>query len=208
MGMPQSFQLRVLAARPLPRPWRKRLNAVCPKWIVLPGRDYAQPPSRANEGLLVNHRHQGMPPNRSARKNASRRIKPSNWKRRVAERTPWTLPARMTRLRQFAWAASHDPPGNPSHGASSYSQWIAKTYVPPGSRAPKPRCSQFVQDSATRMGGLLAALRQYIYISESGEPGDRPRSIAMRFFTRALSNLEGTNRGGGSVCGMRSVTLL
>jgi light-regulated signal transduction histidine kinase (bacteriophytochrome) len=86
--------------------------------------------------------------------------------RRVAERTV-ELTRSNDALRQFAWAASHDLQ-EPIRMVLSYSQWIAR------SAREKLDVSEsemlgIVHENASRMGSLLAALRQYIYISESGE---------------------------------------
>ena len=86
--------------------------------------------------------------------------------KRVAERT-----AELTRsneaLRQFAWAASHDLQ-EPIRMVLSYSQWLEKSA---GAKL-DPRENDmlhFVRENADRMSALLGALRQYIFISESGD---------------------------------------
>ena len=107
--------------------------------------------------------------------------------KRVAERT-LDLTRSNEALRQFAWAASHDLQ-EPIRMVLSYSQWIAKTSA---SRLESGEAEmlQFVQESATRMGSLLAALRQYIYISESGD--QETTSVECDAVVRtALSNLKG-----------------
>lgn len=86
--------------------------------------------------------------------------------KRVAERT-----ADLTRsneaLRQFAWAASHDLQ-EPTRMVLTYAEWIARNASGKlGERESEMlRC---VQENGLRLQALLSALRQYIYISESGD---------------------------------------
>jgi PAS domain S-box-containing protein len=86
--------------------------------------------------------------------------------RRVADRT-----AELTRsneaLRQFAWAASHDVQ-EPTRMVVSYSQWLARSAAARLETA-ELEMLQFIEKNAERMQTLLAGLRQYIYISESGD---------------------------------------
>lgn len=106
--------------------------------------------------------------------------------RRVAERTT-ELTRSNEALRQFAWAASHDLQ-EPIRMALSYSQWIAK------SAAGKLDASEtdmlhVVHENASRMATLLAALRQYIYISETGDQALAPIDCNAAVRT-ALQHLE------------------
>lgn len=86
--------------------------------------------------------------------------------RRVTERT-----AELTRsneaLRQFAWAASHDLQ-EPIRMVMSYSQWLRKSALSKLDTR-EAEMLETVQQNGTRMQTLLGALRQYIYISESGD---------------------------------------
>jgi PAS domain S-box-containing protein len=86
--------------------------------------------------------------------------------RRVGERT-----AELTRsneaLRQFAWAASHDLQ-EPIRMVLSYSEWVVRSTA--GKLDPSEvEMLGIIQENGARMEALLAALRQYIFISESGE---------------------------------------
>jgi len=107
--------------------------------------------------------------------------------KRVAERT-----ADLTRsneaLRQFAWAASHDLQ-EPTRMVLTYAEWIARS----ASHKLESReldMLQCVQHNGARLQALLSALRQYIYISESGggEWGSVDCNQALQI---ALHNLEG-----------------
>jgi light-regulated signal transduction histidine kinase (bacteriophytochrome) len=107
--------------------------------------------------------------------------------RRVAERTV-ELTRSNEALRQFAWAASHDLQ-EPIRMVLSYSQWVAKSA---GHKlAPtEAEMLDFVHENASRMASLLGALRQYIYISESGEQSFAPIDCNAVIRT-ALLHLEG-----------------
>lgn len=86
--------------------------------------------------------------------------------KRVQERT-----ADLTRsneaLRQFAWAASHDLQ-EATRMILSYSQWIDKSA---GATLDTENLERLkcVQENGARLQTMLAALRQYIFISESGD---------------------------------------
>lgn len=85
--------------------------------------------------------------------------------KRVAERT-----ADLTRsneaLRQFAWAASHDLQ-EATRMVLIYSQWIGRSGANlDEENSERLRC---IQENGARLQSLLAGLRQYIFISESGD---------------------------------------
>jgi PAS domain S-box-containing protein len=86
--------------------------------------------------------------------------------KRVEERT-----ADLTRsneaLRQFAWAASHDLQ-EATRMILTYSQWILRSA---GERLDAENRERLacVEENGARLQTLLAALREYIYISESGD---------------------------------------
>lgn len=107
--------------------------------------------------------------------------------RRVAERT-----ADLTRsneaLRQFAWAASHDLQ-EPTRMVLTYAQWVAKTA---GSKLDEQELEMLncVRENGSRLQTLLGALRQYIYISESGDEQWKTVDCGSAVHT-AMSNLEG-----------------
>ncbi len=107
--------------------------------------------------------------------------------RRVAERT-----ADLTRsneaLRQFAWAASHDLQ-EPTRMVLTYAQWVAKTAASKLD-AQELEMLNCVHENGLRLQTLLSALRQYIYISESGD--EQWKAVDCNTAVRtALSNLEG-----------------
>lgn len=107
--------------------------------------------------------------------------------RRVAERT-MELTRSNEALRQFAWAASHDLQ-EPLRMVLSYSQWVAKSALAKLD-ASESEMLDFVHENASRMANLLAALRQYIYISESGDQS--VTSVDCNVVVRtALLHLEG-----------------
>jgi light-regulated signal transduction histidine kinase (bacteriophytochrome) len=70
-------------------------------------------------------------------------------------------------LRQFAWAASHDLQ-EPIRTVVTYSQWLAQIMNGNlGSRESKMLAT--IEQHAARLNQLLAALRQYIQVSDSGQ---------------------------------------
>lgn len=86
--------------------------------------------------------------------------------RRVAERTA-DLERSNDALRQFAWAASHDLQ-EPTRMVLAYSQWLGKSAI---SKLTDDETEMLacVEDNSRRLQALLEALREYIYISESGD---------------------------------------
>jgi len=107
--------------------------------------------------------------------------------RRVAQRTS-DLMRSNDALRQFAWAASHDLQ-EPTRMMVAYSQWLGRSA---GGKLDEKECEMLecVEENGRRLQGLLAALREYIYISESG---DEPwRDVDCNAVVRTvLANLEG-----------------
>ncbi|MCU1335097.1 MAG: sensor hybrid histidine kinase [Bryobacterales bacterium] len=86
--------------------------------------------------------------------------------KRVAERTA-ALRYSNEALRQFAWAASHDLQ-EPIRTVVTYSQWLAKIMNGNlGVRESKMLAT--IEQHASRLNQLLAALRQYIQVSDSGQ---------------------------------------
>jgi len=85
---------------------------------------------------------------------------------RVADRTA-DLTRSNNALRQFAWAASHDLQ-EPTRMVLTYSQWLAKSA---GGKlgAEELEMLGYIEGNGKRLQTLLGALRQYIYISESGD---------------------------------------
>ena len=107
--------------------------------------------------------------------------------RRVAERTT-ELTRSNEALRQFAWAASHDLQ-EPTRMVLTYAQWVAKTA---GSKLDQQELEMLncVRENGSRLQTLLGALRQYIYISESGDEQWKAVDCAAAVRS-AMSNLEG-----------------
>ena len=85
---------------------------------------------------------------------------------RVAERTAG-LRYSNEALRQFAWAASHDLQ-EPIRTVVTYSQWLSQIMNGNlGTRESKMLAT--IEQHATRLNQLLAGLRQYIQVSDSGQ---------------------------------------
>lgn len=107
--------------------------------------------------------------------------------KRVAERTA-DLMRSNDALRQFAWAASHDLQ-EPTRMVLAYSQWLGKSARPKLIDKERDMLDR-VEGNARRLQGLLGALRDYIFISESA---DEPwRQVDCNVVMRsALANLEG-----------------
>jgi PAS domain S-box-containing protein len=107
--------------------------------------------------------------------------------KRVAERTA-DLVRSNDALRQFAWAASHDLQ-EPARMVLAYSQWLEKTA---GAKLTEQEESMLtcIEENGQRLQALLEALREYIYISESGD--ERRTTIDCNAVLKnVLANLEG-----------------
>jgi len=86
--------------------------------------------------------------------------------KRVAERTA-ALRYSNDALRQFAWAASHDLQ-EPIRTVATYAQWLSQiTEGKLGARESKMLAT--IDQHSSRLNQLLAALRQYIQVSDSGQ---------------------------------------
>ncbi|MBV8834676.1 MAG: response regulator [Acidobacteriaceae bacterium] len=107
--------------------------------------------------------------------------------KRVAERTVGLMRSNDA-LRQFAWAASHDLQ-EPTRMVLAYSQWLKRSAT--GKLSDKERDMLVcVEENGRRLQALLGALREYIYISETGdEPWTTVDCNAI--VETALANLEG-----------------
>jgi PAS domain S-box-containing protein len=107
--------------------------------------------------------------------------------KRVAVRTH-ELTQSNTALQQFAWAASHDLQ-EPIRTVLSYSQWLSQTLN--GSLGEREtKMMQMIEEHANRMHQLLAALRQYVHVSESGQQEWKEVDCNTALKT-AISTLEG-----------------
>jgi len=86
--------------------------------------------------------------------------------KRVTERTA-ALRYSNEALRQFAWAASHDLQ-EPIRTVATYSQWLSQIMNGNlGARESKMLAT--IEQHASRLNQLLAGLRQYIQVSDSGQ---------------------------------------
>lgn len=150
-------------------------------------------PFESDEGLLITTAIRDA----TDQVQAEERIRRINLEleRRVAERT-MELTRSNEALRQFAWAASHDLQ-EPIRMVLSYSQWVAKSALEKLETAEREMLD-VVHENAERMGTLLAALRQYIYISESGEQALAAVDCNIVLRT-ALLHLEGIIAESGTV---------
>ncbi|HEX4747957.1 MAG TPA: ATP-binding protein [Bryobacteraceae bacterium] len=107
--------------------------------------------------------------------------------KRVAERTA-DLMRSNDALRQFAWAASHDLQ-EPMRMVLAYSQWLGKSI---NSKLDEKEQNMLacVEQNGRRLQALLEAIREYIYISESGD--EQWTTVDCNGVVRnALANLEG-----------------
>src|SRR5579872_480792 len=162
----------------------KRVSAICQNGASFPA-EITSSPFVTGEGLLVTTAIRDA----TVQVQSEEKIRRINQEleRRVNERT-----AELTRsneaLRQFAWAASHDLQ-EPIRMVMAYTQWVDRLA---GSKLDKRETEmlQFVHENGARMQTLLAALRQYIYISESGDQEWAPIDCGSAVHV-AVSNLEG-----------------
>lgn len=99
---------------------------------------------------------------------AEARIQKTNLEleKRVAERTA-ALRYSNEALRQFAWAASHDLQ-EPIRTVATYSQWLSQI-MEGNLGARESKMLGTIEQHASRLNQLLAALRQYIQVSDTGQ---------------------------------------
>jgi len=114
--------------------------------------------------------------------------------RRVTERTA-ALTYSNEALRQFAWAASHDLQ-EPIRTILSYSQWFAESNPQIQSQR-EGQMLEIIQQQASRLFRLLAALQQYIQVAESGESHWTPVDCNAAV-EAAASNLSGMIQESGA----------
>lgn len=140
-----------------------RHNAVRRDGDIFPV-EITRSPFESDEGLLITTAIRDA----TEQVEAEERIRRINLEleKRVAERT-----ADLTRsneaLRQFAWAASHDLQ-EATRMVLTYSQWIGRSAGQNLDQQNLERLDR-VQENGARLLNLLAALRQYIFISESDD---------------------------------------
>lgn len=120
-------------------------------------------PFDSSEGLLITTAIRDA----TEQAEAEERIRRINLEleKRVDERTADLMRSNEA-LRQFAWAASHDLQ-EATRMVLTYSQWLLRAIgdkLDPDNRE-RLEC---VEENGARLQTLLAALREYIYISESG----------------------------------------
>jgi hypothetical protein len=107
--------------------------------------------------------------------------------KRVAERTADLIRSNDA-LRQFAWAASHDLQ-EPTRMVLAYSQWLGKSSSSKLDEKEQNMLAS-VEQNGRRLQALLEAIREYIYISESGD--EQWTMVDCNSVVRnALANLEG-----------------
>lgn len=139
-----------------------RHTAICRNGEVFPA-EITSSPFESEEGLLITTAIRDA----TEQVEAEEKIRRINFEleKRVAERT-----ADLTRsneaLRQFAWAASHDLQ-EPSRMVLTYAQWMRRSVGPTLDEQNSQRL-QHIEQNGLRLQTLLAALREYIFISESG----------------------------------------
>ena len=124
----------------------------------------------------------------TAQVEAEERIRQINveLERRVADRT-MALTRSNDALRQFAWASSHDLQ-EPVRTVLAYSQWLGQ-HAAASLDEKATRMLQTIENNAEHMHGLLGALRQYIFISESTDEQWKPVDSNQALRT-ALFNVE------------------
>jgi PAS domain S-box-containing protein len=107
--------------------------------------------------------------------------------KRVSERTA-DLMRSNDALRQFAWAASHDLQ-EPTRMVLAYSQWLGKSAISKLTEKEQNMLA-YVEQSSRRLQDLLEAIREYIYISESGD--EQWTTVDCNVMVhKALANLQG-----------------
>lgn len=176
-------------------PVETRLRAVTGSGERFPV-EITRSPFESQEGLLVTTAIRDATEQAQAEERI-RRIN-SELERRVAERTT-DLTRSNEALRQFTWAASHDLQ-EPTRMVLTYAQWVAKTAASKLD-AQEIEMLKCVLENGGRLQMLLAALRQYIYISESGDEDWKLIDFNAAVQT-AISNLEGMigDSGAAVVC--------
>ena len=150
------------ALAPAPLLTEKRLTAVRRDGSTFPARITRSPFQSSGVWLITTAIRDA-----TEQVEAEARIRKANaeLEKRVAERTA-ALTYSNEALRQFAWAASHDLQ-EPIRTVLSYSQWLASGDAET-SQESRERMLGIIQDHACRLYELLAALRQYIQVSELG----------------------------------------
>jgi PAS domain S-box-containing protein len=155
--------------------------------------DISLSPLQIEEGLLITSVIRDI----SERRKVEEKIRRLNaeLEERVARRTA-ELSRSNDALRQFAWAASHDLQ-EPLRMVVAYSQWLSKNH---GNEL-KGEARQFldyITTGGTRMNNLLAALRDYMQVTDSGVE-ELTSTNAGESLRLALSNLQSGVEESGAV---------
>jgi PAS domain S-box-containing protein len=146
--------------------------------------DISLSPLQTEEGLLITSVIRDI----GERRKAEEKIRRLNMEleERVAIRTA-ELSRSNNALRQFAWAASHDLQ-EPLRMVVAYSQWLARDHghqLDENGRL----FLDYIVTGGTRMNNLLAALRDYMQVSDAGGE-ELTRTDSENSLKLALSNLQ------------------
>jgi PAS domain S-box-containing protein len=150
-------------------------------------------PLQTEEGLLITSVIRDI----SERRKSEEKIRRLNaeLEERVASRTAELIRSNDA-LRQFAWAASHDLQ-EPLRMVVAYSQWLEKDHSHQ-LQGDGRQFLDFIVTGGTRMNNLLAALREYMQVTDSGgeELTEADAEVCLR---QALSNLQSSIEGSGAL---------
>ena len=162
-----------------------RMNAIRQGGSVFPA-EITRSPFDSHEGVLITTAIRDA----TEQVEAEERIRRINieLEKRVEERTV-DLTRSNEALRQFAWAASHDLQ-EATRMILTYSQWILRAAGEQLDAENRERLA-CVEENGARLQTLLAALREYIYISESGDQ-HWTRVDCNAVVRTAISHLAGT----------------
>jgi PAS domain S-box-containing protein len=149
-------------------------------------------PLQTEEGLLITSVIRDI----SERRKAEEKIRRLNTEleERVASRTAELIRSNDA-LRQFAWAASHDLQ-EPLRMVVAYSQWLVKNHGHQ-LQGDARQFLDFIVTGGIRMNNLLAALRDYMQVTDSGSE-ELVRTDAEESLRLALSNLQSSIEGSGA----------
>ena len=141
-------------------------------------------PIQTEDGLLITSVIRDI----TTRRKAEEKIRSLNTEleERVANRTAQLIRSNDA-LRQFAWAASHDLQ-EPLRMVMAYSQWLVKNHSHQ-LQGDARQFLDFIVTGGTRMNNLLAALRDYMQVTESGGE-ELTRTESGESLQLAMSNLQ------------------
>lgn len=150
-------------------------------------------PLQTEEGLVITSVIRDI----SERRKSEEKIRRLNaeLEERVASRTAELIRSNDA-LRQFAWAASHDLQ-EPLRMVVAYSQWLEKNHSHQ-LRGEGRQFLDFIVTGGTRMNNLLAALREYMQVTDSGGE-ELSEADAEESLRQALSNLQSSIEDSGAV---------